>query len=81
MNIGETIGATQQQQGSTSRAYTAGRCTTPISFLNVQNYKSLFNFLILYITVSKKEASIEMKIEIWQPTRNNLARVETSQAN
>jgi len=64
VNTGETIGATQQQQGSTSWAYTVGRCATPISFLNVHNYESLFNFWILYITVSKREASNEMKTEI-----------------
>jgi len=43
-----------------SRASVADRYSTPISFLNLHNYESLFNFWILYINVSKKEASNEM---------------------
>jgi hypothetical protein len=52
--IGVT-GAVQQQQGSTSQVSAAGRCSTLISFLNVHNYESLFNFWILYINVAKRK--------------------------
>jgi len=44
VNTRGTIGATQQQQESMSRAAAADRCFTPISFLNLHNYESLFNF-------------------------------------
>lgn len=60
MNTRGIIGATQQQQESISWASAADRCFTPISFLNLHNYESLFNFWILYINVSEKEASNEM---------------------
>jgi hypothetical protein len=60
VNTRGTIGATQQQQENMSRASVADRYSTPISFLNLHNYESLFNFWILYINVSKKEASNEM---------------------
>jgi hypothetical protein len=53
-------GAAQQQQGSTSWASATSKCFTPISFLNVHNYKSLFSFWILYINVAKREASNEI---------------------
>ena len=56
MNTEGTIRATQQQQMSMSGASATGRCSTPIFFLSVHNYESLFNFWILHINITKKRS-------------------------
>jgi hypothetical protein len=47
VDLEETTGEAQQQQGNANWVSAAGRCSTPISFLNVYNYESLFIFGIV----------------------------------